>query len=352
VLRIRKDKWDNSHVWAPSIVKRNGLWYMFYTGVTSIPNQFNYHQRTGVAVSADLWNWQRFDAPVWACSNVPWVYCNPLTIDGGDFRDPCVIPEPGQPGSWLMYYACRPAVAQDQMMISVARSTDLMNWANVKPLWNTTQYRTFSPLIESPELLERNGLWYLFYTTNSGHALSYQMSSDPLADSTGWSAQFRLSQEIPEVSTDPWFGIEFFRDAGHDYLLAANGGLRCIEIHEVVWDDPPHFHLIEPTAYGMTAGAPLPPVGGALALERIASGGVSAARFRITLPAASDARLDVIDLQGRPVHTLIAAPLLSGSTEVAWDGAGRDGRTAPTGIYFARLSSGSEQRTLKFARVR
>jgi hypothetical protein len=177
-----------------------------------------------------------------------------------------------------MYTAVRPAVSPGQMLIAVARSTgDLSKWTDVKPLWNTGQYRTFSPLIESPELLEHNGLWFLFYTTNSGHALSYQTSSDPLADSTGWSPQLRLYQELPELSTDAWFGIEFLRDQGHDYLLAANGALRCIEIHEVVWDDAQHFHLSEPTAYGMVADAPSSATHRPLALDRIASGGTSAA---------------------------------------------------------------------------
>jgi hypothetical protein len=60
----------------------------------------------------------------------------------------------------------------------------------------------------------------------------------------------------------------------------------------------------------------------------------------------------VLDVLGRPVRTVIDAPLLAGSTEVAWDGSDRDGRDAATGVYFARLTSGSERRTVRFARVR
>jgi hypothetical protein len=352
VLKVRRDKWDSHHVWAPSVVKQNGLWYMFYTGVANTQGQYIYHQRTGVAVSADLWNWQRFDAPLYTCNNVPWAYCDPLTFTGGDFRDPCVIPEPGQPGNWLMYYAGRPASSPGQMLIGVARSTgNLMQWTDVKPLWNTGTARTFSPLVESPELVERNGLWYLFYTTNSGHSLSYQTTSDPLADSTGWTSQFRLFHELPEESTDQWFGIEFFRDQGHDYLLAVNGGLRCIEIREVVWDDPPHFHVIEPTAYNITLGvgdAAPPPLG----IERIADGGAHHTRFRITLPAAVHARVDVVDVMGRQLRTVIDAPLLAGPTEITWDGVDRDGRRARSGVYFARLRTADDTRAVRFIRLR
>ena len=57
-------------------------------------------------------------------------------------------------------------------------------------------------------------------------------------------------------------------------------------------------------------------------------------------------------MQGSPVAALLDAQLVAGDTEVAWDGAGRDGRAAAAGIYFARLTTGSERRTLKFARVR
>ena len=352
VLRVRPDKWDSFHVWAPSIVKQNGLWYMFYTGVTNKQGQYLYHQRTGVAVSADLWNWQRFDAPVYTCNNVPWAYCDPLTIPGGDFRDPCVIPEPGQPGNWLMYYAARPASSNGQMLIGVARSTgNLMQWTDVKPLWNTGTARTFSPLVESPELVDHNGLWYLFYTTNSGHALSYQTTSDPLADSTGWSAQLRLFNELPEESTDQWFGIEFFRDQGHDYLLAVNGALRCIEIREIVWDAPPHFSVIEPTAYNVTLGvddAGPPP----LAIARIADGGAQHTRFRITLPADAQTRVDVVDVMGRQLRTVIDAPLLAGTTEVTWNGVDRDGRSARPGVYFARLRTAAGSRAVRFTRLR
>ena len=37
VLHVRSDSWDNRHVWAPSIVERDGVYYMFYTGVSDSP---------------------------------------------------------------------------------------------------------------------------------------------------------------------------------------------------------------------------------------------------------------------------------------------------------------------------
>jgi len=51
------------------------------------------------------------------------------------------------------------------------------------------------------------------------------------------------------------------------------------------------------------------------------------------------------------VATVIEGPLTAGASEVAWDGTDRDGRAARSGIYFARLTTASGQRAVRFARV-
>ena len=90
MLPVRPGKWDNLHVWAPHIVEQDGVFYMFYTGVTWVPGVYNRYQRMGVATSTDLETWNRLDEPVFSCENVPWAYCDPLNGNTA-LRDAFVI---------------------------------------------------------------------------------------------------------------------------------------------------------------------------------------------------------------------------------------------------------------------
>ncbi len=57
--------------------------------------------------------------------------------------------------------------------------------------------------------------------------------------------------------------------------------------------------------------------------------------------------LDVVDLRGHLVRNLVAGQLPAGSQTFVWDGNDERGRTAPSGVYFARLRFGEEVRSLK-----
>jgi hypothetical protein len=67
-------------------------------------------------------------------------------------------------------------------------------------------------------------------------------------------------------------------------------------------------------------------------------------RFR--LPEPGPARLEVLDVAGRPVARLIDGPLEEGTHEVEW----RD--PAPAGLYLLRLTAGARSETWKIVRAR
>jgi hypothetical protein len=69
--------------------------------------------------------------------------------------------------------------------------------------------------------------------------------------------------------------------------------------------------------------------------------------IRFTLPAAGRVRLSVYDAAGRLVAVLKDGPALAGTTRVSWDGRGRGGAPAATGVYFYRLVAGDQVRTRK-----
>jgi len=65
-------------------------------------------------------------------------------------------------------------------------------------------------------------------------------------------------------------------------------------------------------------------------------------RVEFTLEKAGHAQMEVFDLQGRLVRTLVSRTLTEGPHQVIWDGHTQDGRRAGSGVYFARLRSGGE----------
>jgi len=76
------------------------------------------------------------------------------------------------------------------------------------------------------------------------------------------------------------------------------------------------------------------------------------ATISFTVVGAAESRLDIHDVQGRRVRTLVAASSASGLGEVVWDGRDQDGRAAPTGVYFARLIDSSASGVRKLYLIR
>ncbi len=67
--------------------------------------------------------------------------------------------------------------------------------------------------------------------------------------------------------------------------------------------------------------------------------------IRFELPASGRALVQVFDVAGRQVRTLLDGPVSAGRQEVRWDGLDSRGERLANGLYFCRLSSGGEVRT-------
>ena len=73
----------------------------------------------------------------------------------------------------------------------------------------------------------------------------------------------------------------------------------------------------------------------------------SATTVRYDLPVREHVRLEVYDVTGRLVSTLVDRVEEAGSHDVAWSGLDHAGRRVPAGIYFCTLSAGSDRVTRK-----
>jgi hypothetical protein len=66
-------------------------------------------------------------------------------------------------------------------------------------------------------------------------------------------------------------------------------------------------------------------------------------RFTYELPVASAVSLEIFDLSGRRVSSLVSGTFEAGRRETSWDGTGATGARLPGGLYFARFSAGGVQ---------
>jgi len=77
-----------------------------------------------------------------------------------------------------------------------------------------------------------------------------------------------------------------------------------------------------------------------------------AAELRFSLARAGSAALDVFDLSGRRVRSVAAGVFSAGSHVERWDGRDDRGSVAPSGFYFARLSSDGQTITRPLIRLK
>lgn len=252
VMGVDPFGWDNLHVWAPHIVEHEGLYWMFYTGVTEARNGLADVQSIGLAVSSDLMTWNRVASqPVWSLQGAPWAWWRP-TNGAMACRDPFVMPDPARPGEWLMYYTASPASDTASTLIGVARSNsnDLALWQDEKPLWITHRSWSFNLLTESPHLFQHNGRWFLMITANAGQPLSFFTTNNPLGEPLEWIYRGRLRNMLG-FDTSLWFASEVLVDGEHD-LFAFCSGDR-IEIRRIVWGTGDNFSFAEPAFCHVTS---------------------------------------------------------------------------------------------------
>lgn len=247
VLPVAPFGWDNLHVWAPHIIEANGLYWMYYTGLTEAPG-FNDTQRIGLAVSSDLYTWTRFyDRPVWDTSTAPWAWWQPLR-SAVACRDAFVMPDPAAPGQYLMYYTSSPANDTLVTQIGVARSRNgsLDEWEDLKPLLITHRSFSFNTSTESPHLFQHNGRWFMFITTNAGQPLSFYTTDNPTGDPAEWIYRGRLRNMLG-FDTSLWFASEYLADGENDLFAFASS--NRIEIRRIVWGTGDNFQLTEPAFF-------------------------------------------------------------------------------------------------------
>lgn len=209
--------WEGKVVSAPSILKKDDIWYMIYTGFS---DKYHGEQSIGLATSKDLNNWTRYE-------NNP-VYVGPEWTNWtagkwADCRDAHIIEVKDNDGKPVYYmfttvYQESPRIGA----IAIARSRDLKDWEDLGSA------ATYAGNMESPIVFQRNGWTYLI-TTGGGRA-GY-MTQD--ITSNDW-IQFPFKFPEPPL----WSAFEVIEEDG-DFIISAfewtKEGNRIV-FWELGWD--------------------------------------------------------------------------------------------------------------------
>jgi len=169
------DNWATSRMWAPNIVKHNGLYYMFYAGVEDDDNAIfsaDNIQRLGLAISSNLYNWYPYDGSHGMLMEGPyeeWCDYGSTNPYANDCRDPYVFSD--DPGHFLLYATIRmPHHELNQkgpQAIAYAESDNLVDWEWVGYLDSTIADTEGSA--ESPTIVTDPGVMhYLLWNWGPG----------------------------------------------------------------------------------------------------------------------------------------------------------------------------------------
>ena len=178
--------WDNRALWAPHIFEKDGLFFLFYTGVNSVGSQ-----QTGVAISSDLYQWTKIPWPVYH-PDPSWAEWSESYFTHG--RDPHVIE---WNGTYYQFVTAKTWL--NRGAVACATSPDLINWTDVGPMFVNTTWH----VLESVFVMRWLGRWRMFFTEEAVNGTSY-MASDSLL--SGWDiAQRRIIDfgHAPQVTFLP-----------------------------------------------------------------------------------------------------------------------------------------------------
>lgn len=223
--------WDRDHIWAPSIVRNpaDGLWWMFYAGVTTNPATGLHEERIGAATSSDLVSWQRVTAGGCAgitgpgClmdANWEWTAWDQQHQWTRQCRDPFVIADP-QTGLWYMVYTAAPGPFNWTQVVALARSEDLVHWIDLGPLSFTEAQKA-----ESPTLFLRDGRLHLVWTLGDdggiGHATAGGFETwdwDTPTVIAGSAAGLQVAPEVLDMG--PWLLLGYVKETLRDLRFRA-----------------------------------------------------------------------------------------------------------------------------------
>jgi hypothetical protein len=197
-----------AHLWAPYVIEHNGLYYMYYCAGGRSGSEY----QIKLATSKDLYDWQRHPA-------------NPMVIDGIDARDPFILPLKDK---WIMYYTATSKPKGGNHVVFAVESKDLIHWGNKKTVFLDPEIGTFGGPTESPFVVRRGNLYYLFIgPRNDYRGTCVYKSKNPF--------KFKIENLVAKINSH---AAEVIRDTdGNWFVSHAGWGQGGVWLAPLQWND-------------------------------------------------------------------------------------------------------------------
>ncbi len=151
--------------------------------------------------------------------------------------------------------------------------------------------------------------------------------------------EFQLNPaDIPLIGFPPRPDLEALKRSASLKILFRTGDLLDFKLVNSVDDQPGEAGKI-PQEFRLYANYPNP--------FNIAT------RLVFDLPKRSEVSLNIYDISGRKIRTLLAQKsFVPGSHEIEWDGSADDSKIASSGLYFVRLTANGQEQVQKLLLVK
>ncbi len=179
----RPGSWDDRAIWTGSVTVRDGLTYMFYTGLCQAERGLV--QRIGLAVSTDLVHWERDPGNPLLEVDTRWY--EPQSTEQKEaqtWHDPYVVYSSDEEVYYMFLSARVNAGPHDGLgVIGLARSTNLLSWEALPPMSIPGDFTE----MEVPQVVPLNGRYYLLFC-----ATRHTTARLSLAGARSWSGTHYL----------------------------------------------------------------------------------------------------------------------------------------------------------------
>jgi beta-fructofuranosidase len=177
-----KDAFDNDTTWTGSVIRHEGLWYMFYTGTRK--QEKGMVQRIGFATSQDLISWTKNAANPAIEADPTWYELqNPTGWHDRAWRDPWIFRHP-ETGRFHALITARVnyGSADERGVIGHAVSDDLGCWEVLPPITPPGKFGH----MEVPQIVEIQNRYYLIFSVQTDmYAQKHfqTLNADPMSGS-------------------------------------------------------------------------------------------------------------------------------------------------------------------------
>ena len=163
------DSWDNLALWTGSVIKKDGKYFIFYTGRNKNADK-KWIQKIGLAISYDLIKWDKSkNNPILEAQKYYYIDNQKNKLGKiGAWRDPFVLQDPKSHKYYMTISAREKNKGREYNgCVAIAESNNLVDWKILPPIFSPGIYDE----IETTQVIFHKGFCYLFFST---HASNYE----------------------------------------------------------------------------------------------------------------------------------------------------------------------------------